>query len=199
MKKLALLSAFVFTLFSCSDHLIEEHNDPYLIVAATDNQKSNVQNWLSNSNSLIEEVWDISDLMEISYEERYLYTALDEFDEQRAISFVFDESNSVDFAFVTESIVFQEYLLSRFYDLDGNLELEVKWFNSGEVEIESFSSGGRVEDYWSNASDCFSKFHTFTGNSIVDWGITAVFNAASSGLYSPIVVAGCLAAAPAMK
>jgi hypothetical protein len=98
----------------------------------------------------------------------------------------------------TETNNFSDRTEGKIYDENYNLIVAFAVDSKGKLSVID-TENGRVLDYGENVSDCFDQFHTFTGNSLIDAGISGIFNAATLGLYSPVVGAACLGAGTAMK
>lgn len=198
MLKFGFLLMLTFVTFSCSEENVELNEAQYKIVNASTKEKVSVSGWISSSplgrissSFNTEELQKIVDLKN-GYQ---ILTILNSDNKNEAISFSLDESGQVAFSFLSKTIKSDNGdITNEIYSTNGILKFSYVDKQDGSRNLiysENSTASGRTAGWWSDADDCVGKFHSLTGSNIGDIAVTAVFNAATLGLYTPLSLVLC--------
>ncbi|MFC4873647.1 hypothetical protein [Negadavirga shengliensis] len=198
-----LLFALVPVTFSCQQDIYEEFEevDLFIISSAGHLDKEPIENWLNaNPNARYDYNFNTADMVKITNTEysRSLISAPLSNDPSKAISFSLNNLGEVNLAFASTTRVERDgSIYNEIRTLEGMVVMRYRDYNDGSRDMIylnpdlGYGTSGWFSKTWEHANDCFNKFHTFTGYSIADYGISLVFNASTRGLYTPLSIVVC--------
>jgi hypothetical protein len=167
------------------------------VLEASNGHKNAFNEWMgaAGANLKVADEFNSGDLVHITDSEYSRWAVPKNGDPNTSMSFVFDEKNNIDRAFISTSFVnpADKSITSNVYSLDNRLIMEMVHFPDGSVKVINKGTPGTYGfgEWWDEYEYCVGSVTAPFDSVIANIAMDAVFMAVTLNMWVPAVLLTC--------